>query len=332
MKNNRNPIKVRIWGMVAGISMATMCQSNSILAAGFLSNPANKSLSNAHSAYLSRDFKTMATELKNTLKEHPNDPLIRENAFSLLRQAYDISGTQGVPVDWRLPEEVTKMKVAVRLVQRDMPEYSFEVYGEILQENLFRQLKVTRYPDQVILDKKTGIGEWEESPNVKEKMFEYNFRSTKSRQPIPGGLYLLSVELSNGKSVDGWFLIDDNLNSSATPNVIVPAYGETLHTGNPTFRWDDFHSPEYKPSERRSLWIGIARVEAPNYDWEPKWSMYADAPDLNEVIIGTHSEGEGVSKLEDGHYHFRIQYNERRRFGDLIIGRQSITHRPFSIK
>ena len=292
----------------------------------------NGALAQAQAAYLRGDLVKMTSEMKAALMAQPTDPVVRENVLALLKKTYESRCGQGVPADWRLPDEIGKMKISVRRKEKDTSEYALKVFGNNARLHLIKQLRVTRYPDQVVLDKQAGIGEWSEEAGKNGEDPEYTLQGRKSRQPVPAGLYLLRIELTNGKATDGWFLIDDELNSSATPDVATPAIGETFQTGNPTFRWTDFRSPQYRACERRSVWLGVSRAEPPNYDWDEKWSFWADAPSFEDISVGSSSNGTSIGKLDAGRYIFVIDFHERRWFGDIQIGRDSVTTRPFSVR
>lgn len=299
-------------------------------AAGFFAPTKDGSpLAKVHSAYLAGDFKKMTSEMKKTFEAYPNDPQVKENVFAVLQKAYEIGGKGAVPVDWSLPDDITSFKASVRITEKDEPQYFFKIYGNTVKGKYIKQLKVTRFPNQVILDKEAGVGEWEEERNNKEP--DFGFQTAKSRQAIPGGLYSFYLEMADGQFTDGWFLMEDDINSTATPRVTVPASNEVFQTGNPTFRWADFTSPQYKNTERRSVWMGVSRSEAPYYQWDIQWEMFKFDPRVEEVIVGS-PDGEGVNKLSNGNYVFVIKYNERRNFGDLIISRDSAVIRSFSVR
>jgi hypothetical protein len=314
--------------ILIGVLMAFPCFSQ----AGEFFSQEHSTLGKVHSAYLARDFRKMAVAMKDALMAQPDDPQVKENVLRLYKKAYEVQGQNGVPADWQLPDEITKMRITVRRIQKDLPEFSLKVSGNTIQAKIIKQLQVIHYPDQIVLDKRSAIGEWKEGPGKNSVDFEYQFQGRKSRQQVATGLYLLKVELTNGKSVDGWFLVDDDMNASTTPEVSSPAVGETFTTGNPKFIWVDFRSPEYKPYEHRSVWIGVSRAEPPNYDWDKKWQLWVDSPTLQQTTVGPTSGGTGVSKLENGRYVFVINYGERRRFGDVMIGRDCMTNRTFIVQ
>lgn len=296
------------------------------------STPSNSHLEKVHSAYLAKDFSRMVGEIKNTFETANPDPLVQSNLLALLRKAYDLQGTSGLPVDWQLPEEILRMRVGVRRGGSEIPEYQLKIYGQIKEPGVIKQLKVRRFPNQVLADKMAGIGYWEEIPEDDGKTIHFDLNSNNSRQPIPGGLYLLDLELNNGKTVAGWFLLEDDSNATASPNVLVPAVGETFHTGTPTFRWDDFRSPQYRPTESRVVWMAINLANPPDDKYDPKWEFYSESPSLTNITVGLPPNGPSGPGLANGRYKFTIKYMERRRFGDLLISREAATSRFFAIE
>ena len=98
-------------------------------------------LDRAHEAFAAGDFLKMTSELKAALQEEPGDPLVRENALSLLRKSYEIRGKEGVPVDWHLPQGMTRLNVAVRRSDKQTPEYALRVDGVLTRPGLIQQLK-----------------------------------------------------------------------------------------------------------------------------------------------------------------------------------------------
>ncbi len=299
-------------------------------ALGLAADPSSP-LETAQKAYLERDYATMSTAMRKALESPRTGPVERENLFGLLAATYQARGYEGIPADWKLPPEITKMKIVVNRILRDLPRYSFRVQGETAAIGTIRQLRVTRYPDQVVLDRKAGLGEWEERLN-EDGDAEYELCGARTQAPVAAGLYLLRIELASGSAVDGWFILDPEVNSTESPALSSPSYGQQFTTTRPMFSWADFRSPQYKPFERRTVWMAVTRADPPAYDWDVHWSFYADAPTLTDITVGA-APGEHLAKpLTTGNYAFYLNYQERRRFGDLILVRASAALHPFSIR
>jgi hypothetical protein len=300
-------------------------------AQGFFSNP-NGVLNAAQEAYLAGDFKTMVTNLKRALEDNPNDALVKENALDLLQKSYEVPGATEFPVDWRLPDEVKYLRVTSKRMVKDDVGYRLTVFGETVHPKMISQIQLIQYPDRVILDKQAGIGEWDDQIGLDPTIYQFHFETKKTRIPVTSGLYLLNLGFADGTQTKGWFILSDDINSTMSPSVGTPSVDQVFTSANPTFNWQNFVSPQYKPFERRAMWIGVMRSEAPNYNWDEVWGHYERGSISEEVTIGkTESEKGSVSKLENGHYIFFLDYHEIRKFGDLQISRDSITAKSFRI-
>lgn len=283
-------------------------------------------LDNVHKAFLAKDFTKMAGEMKKTLLAAPNDSLTKENIFGVYRKAAELQGSAGLPADWKLPSEIKRMKVVAR--RNEGQFYSIKVQGNLVTTASIEQLQVTRFADNaVMIDKSAGVGGWFEKPSELTHDREYWSESRKTSSPPATGLYLIKVALKSGKTVDGWFILDDQMIPSATPEITSPAVEESLRTVNPTFKWIDFRSPQYKPYEQRSMWVAVY-----NYgSFETLWSLFQKTPSSQEATV-SRRDGNGVDELNEGHYRVTVSYSEMHRFGDLVIGREATTNRNFSIQ
>lgn len=283
-------------------------------------------LDNAHEAYVKGDFAKLTTEIREALKEQ--DAVVTRNALALLAKAYEVRGGAGLPVDWKLPPEIREMKVAVsRVHSPQSDEYGIEIRGAQTEKGMIRQLQLVRYPDHVVLDKQRGVGEWTEELDP-DNGPEYELDGARSAGPVPEGLYLVNLELKTGAVTRGWVIVSD-LVSTETPVVTAPFVGQTFSTGNPSFRWTDFRSPQYKSHELRTLWLGVAR---PSPTWTEVWSHFFVHPRLTETTIGLDPEAHGAKALENGRYTFYVNYKESRRLGDVLMQRKSVTATPFFVK
>jgi len=293
---------------LTGLFFSTMA-----LAGNWFSQTKGKdALKEAHKAFLKDDYATMTVRLKNVLETSDEDA--KQNALQLLEKAYEARGGN-VPADWKLPSEISRLTFFLRRQRTpDGDTFGVKLMGTASQKGVIKQLQVVQYPSRTILDKENGIGSWEEEVDLGNGP-EFQLQALRQPDPVSDGLYLLNLELANGKSTHGWFIVS-NLLSSDTPNVSVPAAGQTFMTPNPTLKWEDFHSPEYKSFERRSLWLAT---------WgSTHWETYLDDPSLTEITVG--------KSLADGQYSFLVGYREIRRFGDLRLARQSFSGVPFYVK
>jgi hypothetical protein len=287
-------------------------------------------LSRAHSAFIAGDTLTTLVELRNTLMEQPYDPVVKENALKLYKEVLAKSGSQGLPADWKIPNGLNSMKIAVQHVMNVHDQYRLHVSGAMNEAGLVDELQVVRYPDQVVMDKAAGIGTYDESTTA-NGTHEYSLKSVKTNEPTKTGLYLLKCVLKSGEKVDGWFIVDDQMNSTATPDVMTPAMDEVFANGKPTLRWKNFQSPQYKPSETRALWMGISRTDL-GQNWALRWEKWLRSPSLEQLTVGVTEPTSGVAELEDGRYVFAINYHEITKFGSALLYRDSVTYRPFAVK
>lgn len=290
------------------------------------------SLKFAHQNFLTNHFKEMAENIRDVLKDKNADENQKKNALALLEKTYTSRSGSAIPVDWKLPTELKKLKISVRHGRhnQEADNYRIVVAGTLQEKGIIRDLRITRYPDVVMLDKGKKMGEWIETIDPDEGP-SYEFEGPEHNQPIPEGLYLLDIELANGKTTQGWVILN-NLLASETPKLTVPALGQTFTTANPVMKFEDFRSPEYQSFEQRGLWLGVARFNPPDYKYDEVWSYYEQHPNRTEATIGAEPGSVGASKLENGKYYFIVSFKESRRFGDIRLDRQAVTAYPFFVK
>jgi hypothetical protein len=157
---------------------------------------------------------------------------------------------------------------------------------------------------------------------------EYWSQSHINPTPPATGLYLIKVVLKSGKTVNGWFILDDGMNPSGSPTVTAPAADQIFKTGNPTLTWNDFRSPQYSSFDQRSLWVGVYGDDSASHEL---WTFFAGAPTVQQVTVSA-GQGHGVSELPDGRYKLGLGYSELHHFGDILIGRECTTERMFSVQ
>lgn len=284
-------------------------------------------------------LKAMVGLMKDILKANPNDSLVKENVLALYKSAYDNFPSHALPSDWQLPPSLSYMRIAARRnVTQGETNYSLVIKGVESEADAIKQFQVIHYPDQVVFDKLAGQGRWEEEgdPNLERHPVPPNLQleTQKMNHPYDTGLYLLKMELKNGSKVEGWFLMDDEMVATTAPEVVSPSVGETLGSGNPTVKWLNYQSAQYKPYEKRILWVGVDKVGKPSYEWDEKWNMYKESPSVQQATIGTDGSFNKTDQqqLENGDYVLQVNYREMRPFGDIEIGRYSTVVRPFKIQ
>jgi hypothetical protein len=190
------------------------------------------------------------------------------------------------------------------------------------------QLRVVKYPNEVIVDKAQNIGDWIEDTNSDGTLNIWG-GAEHQRKLVSDGLYLIDIKMKGQETTHGWFLFS-HINASAAPEATIPSINQVLTTGTPTFQWKDFVSPEFKSYESRRIKIGIV-LRADNVK-SNTWYINRPAP-FSSITIGSEGNGiTGVKVLPADNYIFQLNYAESRQFGDLSVRRDSGTHIPFSVK
>jgi hypothetical protein len=278
-------------------------------------------LESAHTAYVTNDYEAMGLSIKNVMFSEAGKEA-KDNALKLLDKAYEENCDLKFPVDWKLPEQVIRMKVEQGSnLEPDWRWYKLKISGHLREADGIQQLRVLKFPDTVIVDKNASIGDWELDIDPKDPTNIYFELSQKyNKEQVTPGLYLLEITTNDGNTTNGWFLLNDQF-SSANPIIHTPAMGERFKGPNPTFHWDDFKSPEYKSCEQRKMGIYVSKLGSAK--WDPRWTFSETDPSLTSATVGIHGEG----SLEPGKYWFSLFYRESRMFGDLEITRRSGTAR-----
>lgn len=303
----------------------------SLLAFSFLTaahaKTGSESLNDAHRTFLKGNFNAMVRHIINVLQQ--GDEVEGRNAMKLLEKAYAQNGGS-LPADFKLPKEINKMRILVRRRLNEDVRHRIAVRGSTAVKGFVQQLKVTRYPDTVVLDKDHNIGEWKEEFDQQDKVYYFDLTGPKDLAPVPEGLYFIHMRLSDGTTNDGYVILS-NVNSTTSPELISPYSGETFATSTPTIKWKNFISPQYKPVERRFSSVDIwENSEVNNY--KDRWSFWHEDPSQEEATVGQANGTSGDLKLADGPYSVSLNFQERRKFGDLYISRESQVTRNFYIK
>jgi hypothetical protein len=280
-----------------------------------------------------RRLERMTTLMKNALIANPGDPIVRDNILGLYGQAYATLKSHQLVPEWHLPGEIQSMNITVRRTLADNVKFSVVVRASTHQPNIIKQFQIIQYPDKVMIDKEAGIGKWQEYKDGFQSKFGFGIESILSTQKIESGLYMLNIELEDGTKTPGWFLVDEDMTASTSPIVKHPSRGETFHTGNPTFNWNNYVSPQYKPYERRWFWSGVTTSESTPYTSEEKWKIYQENPTIHQATLGIDGNFDLPQDhaLAPGNYGVTFNYKELKSFGDIEVGRASNTERSFTI-
>lgn len=284
----------------------------------------------AHQAYLEEDWPALTAAVKEVLLDSRVAPEARANAQSLLRAAWKRTGGR-LPAGWSLPAPVHHMNVThVRKEEPNKLSWRLKVSGHVPVADLVTQVRLVRAPDVVVLDRRAGLGDWSVSPE-KEGGFYFELEADDASRPVPEGAYYLEIELANGHRGGGWFPFFD-MAASASPVVESPIVG--AETGpNPTVRWHEFRSPEYRRYEDRTLGLWVMRLtpgQSPGYT--PAWTLWTNQLGMDGVTVGRHpGADQPPMSLESGPHWMGLTFGERRRFGGLRLVRASRQSLPFQV-
>lgn len=281
-------------------------------------------LREAHNAFAQERYKDMALSIRRTLEANPQNEVVRLNALGLLERAYEARGGAPIPVDWELPQEIEKLKISVRHgYHMGPPVYDLSVIAQTKISGLIKQIRLVKFPNQVVLDREKEIGLTDDTFDAKHEVYMYTQKGGKSKKPVGEGLYTLLLELNNGQTVNGWFVLGRDMNSTATPLVHIPHMGQTFESKTPLFRFKNFKSPQYQGDEIRMRDLLVSRIDPPDYEFKEVWEDSELHPHREKAKVRT--------PLPNGRYVLYLQYRERKLFGDLNLDRTSYRVVPFRI-
>lgn len=254
----------------------------------------------------------------------------RPNLFTVDRKlrAHEREHGPVVPLDWALPEGVRLLVFISEKAydpMQDRTEYRAGLFAGLDAPGLLEDVKVVRYPDEVLLDK--AHGGWHETLLGEEKVPFVSLGAGDLAGPVKEGLYLLVLKVKGQPAVNGWFLYS-HATPAAVPVVKTPSLNEAFATGKPTLRWIDFKSPQYRPFEHRKRALSIRSEESSPLPGLKLLEI--NPPPGSTLALG--SEPGFPGKLAPGRYTFGISFEERWLAGaGLFVGRKSGTDVPFSI-
>lgn len=282
-------------------------------------------LQSAHEAYLENNFKLMSRKIKDALLKAPNDEALLNNVSGLLKNASLRHPLDEDAVDWQLPRDVSYLKISVIRMASDRAAYSLRVNLDGPSKEALEQFQITRYPNEVVIDKAAQLGE--SSYEVDSQgVPNFWFGSVLKEEAPRSGLYLIDIKIKDQPRMQGWVVLTDMV-ASRSPAVFTPTIGQFLNSPNPTFEFQNFRSPEFQAGEPRRLYFKVKTVNG-----DQVWTGLIKNPNVTLAQFGvTPDFGEGVEHLENGRYRLHVIFEERRNFGPAILARQSDTVVPFSI-
>ena len=291
------------------------------------------SLAQAELALIEQDYKEALTQLRKTAINHPSDTIIQKRVFEVFEKIMTESKGK-VNLDWELPESITRLRLQTQRKDNGK-SYKISLKGNHRELLSVKQLRLTQFPERVLLDKSKGIGDWwEESDSLYGGGQYFELKSKNLKKPVQDGLYFIYLELSNGDKVDGWVFLNRGGTSSSNPIIDVPVRGQKFSNTIPFFQWQNFKSPEYKKFERRHLALFVSKSEAPKYSWDPYWLYFPGHARETKISYGDNKKTglPPAKNLTPGRYVFILNYHESYQMGPITVQRTSRTRKPFHVE
>jgi hypothetical protein len=212
------------------------------------------------------------------------------------------------------------------IVRADTGHLSFKirVNAHLPAPGLIANAQLVYFPNHILIDKDQNIGVFEEKLDADGADVYMETGHQGEFVPYPDKLYVLSIVMTNGTK----FIRAINFGktpSPTTPAVITPSVEQIFTTGNPTFSWNNFYSPEWKRSEKRKAYVRVYKGS------DPVWAAFLPNAGLTQITVGQAASQEGVSMLDPGEYKAHLVYRELRKNNRIWIGREYRTIVPFSV-
>jgi hypothetical protein len=292
----------------------------------------------AHDAFLKGDFNAMALHIRDALLAYPGDEAVLSDLLELYDKAYEIKGDQAITPDWSAPKELQWFIVSSKKkynVSNGKQEYRINVSAGYDKSQDLEQFQVVRYPNEVLIDRKAGLGEITvtpdpspSSPNCLDFWAAADYHAAQN----PAGLYLMTLKMKGQEEVRGWFILGKTANASESPEVLSPTPDQVLTSATPSFAWKDFVSPQYRNFEKRKVTVAVVRC-CPDVT-DDTWVATRKAP-FTEAAVGEQipdAEVTGLKSLPSDAYVVQVTYKERRRFGSMVLSRDTSTQVPFTVR
>ena len=301
-------------------------------AAGFFefsSTPTEVQL--AYESFYRGNYEKMCDQIKTALMAYPNDLAIKQNLMELYDRALAVRGKVGINAGLKLPSSIKYMTVGIRkrlVLGRDVVKYQVTSAVDFMKGDELEQLRIVAFPNQVVLDKKGKVGEFDEMALGADQMSAYG-STIAGQEPAQEGLYLVDVKMKSGENTSGYFFVS-KMTASDSPEVLNPLPDAEFSAGRPQFTWRDFVSKEYQSYEKRRLGIRVSTYETGDDLWAYNGEVIQNTK--MEYGVPTEEYPQGVPPLSAGKYTFRVVYREKHVSGDLSLARESVTIVPFSVK
>lgn len=285
----------------------------------------------AQQAYLEGDLSRAIQAAKSAYMQMGRNSVAQKNILQLAQQIQTMKLPVVMDVGWTLPSEIKDMRVSVaRRLDDGAIRNKMTVGGSYKSVGEITNFQVIRYPDTVVLDKQKNIGHFEDSEDNGEA--EYYYSSQSSPFMVTPGLYLLKISTKSGSTVDGWFFITDEDNSTANPQFVGFDGSPVFNSTTPQVSWQDFFSPQFRADRDYrmvSLWVGKQNEDSGKFNF---WTSDMTTKSILLAAPVNPDHGWTRGPLTDGAYYVLLNYNEARRFGPIRIVRRSETVKYFSVK
>ncbi|MHB8877228.1 MAG: hypothetical protein ACYC8T_26315 [Myxococcaceae bacterium] len=287
--------------------------------------PAPRRRAAAHERFRAGDFAGTARAVKQGLMDaaDAHDAAAQSNLLELLDKVFEVRKGAPLPVDFEVPPELSRLRVLARHGEdaRDGKSWYQLDLGAEAKPGTLRNIRIERYPSTVLIDKRAGIGAWEETPEGPS--LDIWGASECGQTPVPDGLYLITIEIEGKPKVSGWFALNHH-SSSALPYLNAPTPGSE-QGATPVFQWEDFRSPENRPWERRVAALLVFELASDKL----VWTDFIEGASRTESAVGR--DGEGAARLAAGSHRGTLRFMEGRRFGDLHLARDSSVRTIFTV-
>jgi len=267
--------------------------------------------------FLKSDFKGMLNSMKTALMNHPKDILVQSKVDSLLERAYLEAGNDGLPAENKLASWMTELKVVVSRHDGDTVKYALQINGSTRDEIELEQMRVVHIPNQVILDKKAHIGDFDVGSGT-----DYDAKKTiwgesnRSIQKLPTGLYTIHIEVKGQEPYDTWVILDESMMSAPEISIVTPKLNEKIDPKEFSIAWNLPTDSAKRSFETQNLYVSLAHMEPPAYSWNEIW----DINFKNEIPNETKCKP--PKSIQDGKRYFvHVGLSYNRRFGEIVLKR-----------
>ncbi len=288
-------------------------------------------LEKLHRSYITKNHGAVFKEAKSLLMNYPYDPIVTQNVLEVVEKVKQNNSLSGIDFGYQLPDSVQMFVVYTRMKKYLNQNYNLTISGTNTVAQNISQFKLTRYPDEVLYDTASDVGELTEEFDQKNKEYNFSIKGKPTRNRAKEGLYLFNLVTKNGDETKGWFILTSSDIAEETPTLVTPNTNQVVKDTNPEITWNDFKSSKYKPEEFRAVSVTVIKNDGDKYP--DVWGMFDSHSALTSVKIGSSApESYGANKLEDGSYSTILAYRERVMVGPIWVGRMHITQRDFMVK